>query len=205
MTNTLLTLSLITVLAPHAFASSKAKDVPLSVEESSLKWTGTKVTGAHNGDVKLKSGSVKVAGKHVTGGQFEIDLNTITCADLSGGTADKLVGHLKSDDFFNVEKYPTAKFVITKVVPLKKKGEDGSDHTVSGRLTIREKTAPVSFPAKITVDSEAASARGSVKVDRTKFDVKYGSGKFFKGLGDKLIHDEFTVDLDLKAPLAPKK
>lgn len=205
MTNILLMLSLITVVAPSAFASAKGKVVPLSLEESALKWKGTKVTGAHNGSVRLKSGSVKISGKHVTGGEFEVDMASIANEDLSGGTADKLVGHLKSDDFFNVEKYPTAKFVITKVTPLKKKAEDGSDHTVTGKLTIRDKTESVSFPATIKVGAAAATAKGTVKVDRTKWDVKYGSGKFFKGLGDKMIHDEFSVDLVLKAPLEPKK
>jgi polyisoprenoid-binding protein YceI len=203
MTNILLTLSLITLLSAGAQAKPGIS-AALSLKDSSIKWTGTKVTGAHNGSVKLKSGTVIVSGKHVTGGEFEVDLNTIANEDMKGGMADKLVGHLKSDDFFAVDKYPTAKFVITKVAPLKKE-VNGANHTVTGKLTIRDKTEKISFPATIKVSADAATAKASVKVDRTKFDLKYGSGKFFKGLGDKMIHDEFTVDLDLKASLAEGK
>jgi len=192
--NIILLLALIKALALGAAAA----EWPVLTKGSTLKWTGTKVTGAHNGSVALKSGSVVVDGKKLAGGQFEIDMNSITVEDLQGGSKDKLTAHLKSADFFEVDKYPTAKFVIKKVSPLKN-DKEGNTHTVSGELTMKGKTKPLSFPARISVGDKSAEAVAKVKVDRTKWDVRYGSGKFFKGLGDKMIHDEFTLDLDLKA------
>lgn len=167
---------------------------------STLKWLGKKVTGQHHGTVKIKDGSVEVAGGAVTGGRFTIDLATIADEDLTDPSYNaKLVGHLKSPDWFNVAKYPTSTFVITKVEPLTD-GAHGATHTITGNLTIKDITHPLSFPAKITIngDTVAAEAAGVV-VDRTLWDLRYGSGKFFQNLGDKVINDDFWLDISLIA------
>jgi polyisoprenoid-binding protein YceI len=205
------TISLIAALSVVSFAAAKAPmpkappangGIPISVKDSVIKWHGTKVTGEHFGAVRLQSGEIVLKGDEVVGGQFEADMNSIS--EVEGNK--KLEGHLKSADFFEVEKYPTSKFVIKKVSKLKKP-EGENTHSVSGNLTIKGKTHPVTFPAKITVSKESAQAKATMKLDRTRWDVRYGSGKFFKGIGDKAIHDEFTLELDLKAPLlkAPGK
>lgn len=162
----------------------------VNTEKSKVEWVGKKVTGQHNGTVAVKSGEVKVEKGALAGGSFEIDMTSIEVLDLKGGSKENLTGHLKSDDFFSVEKFPGAEFAITKV--------DGS--TVTGNLTIKGITHPLSFPAEIKVakGKMEAVAKG-VSVDRTHYDIRYGSGKFFQGLGDKLIDDTFTLDITLVA------
>jgi polyisoprenoid-binding protein YceI len=115
-------------------------------------------------------------------------MTTLVSTDLEGEYKGKLEGHLKSDDFFGVEKYPTATLVFTDV---KTSGKNAYD--VTGDLTIKGKTNPVSF--KISIYGSKATA--SIKVDRTKYDVKYGSASFFDGLKDKAIYDEFDLVSDL--------
>ncbi len=192
---TLMTTALI--LTAFAGATALAKPVDLDSAGSSLKWTGKKVTGQHTGTVALKSGNVDLDKNAIKGGEFEIDMASIKDSDITSEKDNaKLVGHLKSDDFFGVEKNPTAKFKITSVKELK--GQKDATHEVTGDLTIKGKTAPVTFPAKIEIKGDKATAKGTVTVDRTKYDVKYGSGKFFENLGDKMINDNFELALDLK-------
>jgi polyisoprenoid-binding protein YceI len=174
-----------------------AKPVELDTAASSAKWLGKKVTGQHNGTVALKSGTVDLEKGAVKGGEFEIDMATIKNEDIKDEKNNtKLVGHLKSDDFFGVEKHPTAKFKIKSVKELK--GNKEATHEVTGDLTIKGKTETVTFPAQIDVKGEKATAKAKIVVDRTKFDVRYGSGKFFENLGDKMINDNFDFEVDLK-------
>lgn len=177
--------------------TTAVKKVEVDTSASSLKWLGKKVTGQHDGTVALRSGYFEVAGTELKGGTFEIDMQSIANTDLKDKDANsKLVGHLKSDDFFSVEKNPTATLKITNVKPLAKP-VDGKTHEITGDLTVKGKTHPVTFPAMVEVKSDHVKAKGTVTVDRTKYDVKYGSGKFFQNLGDKVINDEFTIDLDV--------
>jgi polyisoprenoid-binding protein YceI len=118
--------------------------------------------------------------------------------DLTGGSNEKLVGHLKSDDFFSVEKNPTATFVITSVAPLK--GDAcGNNATITGDLTIKGKTNPLSFPAKVGVKNGMAAASGTATIDRTKYDIRYRSKSFFESIGDKAIDDTFTLTFNVIA------
>lgn len=180
------------------FAAEKTVAYTVDPEASTLKWVGKKVTGQHNGFVPIKEGDLRVADGQVVGGTVVIDMANITDLDLEGESKEKLTGHLKSDDFFGVEKHPTASFEIKNVEPAKKSGT--ATHTVTGDLTVKGKTHPLTFPATIKVSPAkvTASAKG-IKVDRTLYDVRYGSGKFFENLGDKAIDDIFTIDLDLTA------
>lgn len=169
--------------------------LPASVDTkaSVINWKGAKVTGTHNGKISLKKGDLEFKDGKLVGGSFEIDMTTITCEDLSGGTAEKLVGHLKSEDFFGVEKYPTSKFVITKVVS---RGTPGA-YTVSGNLTIKSTTKPIKFFADVKEEGGKNVATAKITVDRSEYDVRYGSGSFFDNLGDKTIYDEFELDVKL--------
>lgn len=156
--------------------------------KSKIEWLGKKVTGQHNGDIKLKEGALVFNGSKLVGGNFTVDMTTINTTDLSGDYKGKLDGHLKSDDFFGVAKFPTAKLVFKTVAD---KGNNVT--TVTADLTIKGKTNPVTFD--ITVNGNTATTK--VIVDRAKYDIKYGSGSFFDNLGDKTIYDEFELDVTL--------
>lgn len=161
----------------------------INVDQSEIAWTASKITGKHNGTVKLKSGSITVDANKLIAGSFIMDMPTITVTDLQGGGKDKLEGHLKSDDFFGIEKFTESTLTITKVSP---KGMPG-EFLVNADLTIKGIKQPITFEAKL--DANIATAK--IKVDRTKFDIKYGSGSFFDNLGDKAINDNFDLDVKI--------
>lgn len=183
------------VLTMSFVASVKETTYKVDAQKSNIAWNGKKVTGEHSGNIKLGGGTLLAAGTKISKGSFSINMNSITCTDLQGEWADKLVGHLKADDFFGVEKFPTSTFVITKVAP----AANGTVN-VSGNLTIKGISKPLSFPATVAVNGNTltATAKG-VKVDRTKYDIRYGSKSFFDSIGDKAIDDEFTLDITLVA------
>lgn len=161
----------------------------VKVSESTVTWKGYKVTGAHNGSINLKSGHLEMNGKKLTGGEFVVDMTSITVNDLEAGKGkEKLEGHLKSADFFGVENNPTSKLVFTSVKPM-----NDNSYTVTGDLTIKGITKPVT----LVVSMFENKATATVKIDRTKFDIKYGSGSFFDNLGDKAIYDDFDLVVDL--------
>lgn len=165
-----------------------AQEYSVDAKSSKLKWTGKKVGGKHWGHIDIKSGSFKVEKDMITSGEFTIDMATITCDDLEGEWNQKLVGHLKSDDFFGVDKHPTSTLKIKESTSFKK-----GEATVKGELTIKGKTHPVEFTAM----KNGKSYTATIVVDRTLYDVRYGSDKFFDNLGDKAINDEFTMEVKL--------
>lgn len=153
--------------------------------KSTFKWTGSKVTENHFGMVKLKSGNLSIKDGAITDATFIMDLDTLNVKDIKDeGTAKKLLGHLKSGDFLEVEKYPTATLKVTKVTA----------STMSGDLTIKNKTHPVTF----NYTKKGNSVVGKMTFDRTKYGIVYNSGNFFKDLGDKLIKDEVTLDFNIR-------
>jgi polyisoprenoid-binding protein YceI len=160
---------------------------------SKVVWTASKVTGTHTGTVKVKSGALKLEEGKLVGGEFVIDMTSIDCTDLQGEWKDKLVGHLKSADFFGVDKYPTAKFVITRAIPVDTKG----NYRIIGNISIKETMKEIKFNAAVSETAGRASATAKITLDRTDFDVRYGSGSFFDNLGDKTIYDEFDLEVTL--------
>jgi len=192
-------LSLLTVLSLTG-AMSFAKNFPVDTSQSKVRWLGKKVSGQHNGTVNVKSGTVDLKGNNLKGGNFEIDMPSIVVEDIKDAEFNgKLTGHLKSDDFFSVEKFPTSTFKITSVKPLKSK-KDGT-HEITGDLTIKGITHPVTFPATVEVKNGVAKAKGKATVDRIKYNIRYGSGQFFKNLGDKMIDDQFQIELDIQSKI----
>lgn len=165
----------------------------VNTQLSTVEWKAYKVTGSHTGNVKLKSGSLQFQDDRLTGGSFVVDMTTITCTDMQGGMADKLVGHLKSPDFFDAAGHPEATFVITSVIS---RGTAGS-YKVTGNLTIKESTKPIRFNVQLGEENGKTTATADIKLDRTDYDVRYGSGSFFEGLGDKTIYDEFDLQVKL--------
>ena len=172
----------------YAITITPKNDKEINTKNSTVLWKGNKVTGSHEGVIKIKSGLLKFNKEELIGGEFEIDMNSLVCTDLSGEYKGKLEGHLKSDDFFGVTKFPTATLKIKKVIKQK-----GNIYECTADITIKGKTEVVQF--NTTLNKNSATAK--IKIDRTKFDVKYGSGSFFDGLGDNMIYDEFDLHINL--------
>lgn len=189
-------LSLAAVFAFLAFIiPPPASKFKVDTKASTLTWLGKKVTGQHTGTIGISSGELIGEGKSIKEGSFEIDVNSLTVTDIADpGSNAKLVGHLKADDFFGVSKFPKATFVISSISP-----KSGNDYTVKGKLTIKGKTNDIEFPAAITNDGKKVTANAKIVVDRTKFDIRYGSKTFFENIGDKAISDEFELTLKLVA------
>ena len=183
-------------IATLSFTINKTASYTVDTEASTVKWKGYKVTGQHFGSVSLKSGSLKFDDGKLSGGEFVIDMTSITVEDLKGGGAKKLGNHLKSKDFFGVDKYPTTTLKITKVVPY---GSKSGKYKILADLTIKETTQSIKFFANISEKEGSVTADAKITVDRSDFGVKYGSGSFFSNLGDKTIYDEFDLEISLTA------
>ncbi len=175
------------------FAAAVTVSISVDTEASQVTWKGYKVTGSHEGTIAVKEGNFDFTDGVLSGGSFSIDMTSLKATDITGGTAAKLEGHLKSAEFFGVEKFPTASFVITKVVS---RGTPG-DYRVTGDLTIKEKTQTLRFNTKVSEEMGKYVAKADLTIDRTDFDVRYGSGSFFDNLGDRTIYDEFDLGITL--------
>lgn len=169
--------------------SASAQTSTIDTKSSSVAWLGKKIGGQHEGYIQIKSGALDLKDGNITGGNFILDMNTITCTDLEdAGYNEKLIGHLKSDDFFSVEKFQTAKLNITKATKF-----NNNKATVTGEITIKGHTETISFD----VVKKGNTYTAQLNIDRSKFDVRYGSNSFFDNLGDKTIDDIFTLDVQL--------
>jgi polyisoprenoid-binding protein YceI len=179
-------LALVVVLSTVSVSAQTKK---IDASKSTINWVGKKVTGQHNGTLNLKDGALVFKGKKVKGGTFTVDMTSINTTDLTGKSKDNLDGHLKADDFFGTEKFPTATLVFKTI------GEKAKNvYAVTADLTIKGITKPVNFELTTTADS----ASTKFNIDRTKYDIKYNSGNFFENLGDKTISDEFELAVALK-------
>ncbi len=178
---------LVIVLAISTLAFTTISEKNIDLKQSTVTWKGYKVTGQHEGTINLKEGVLSFDNNKLVGGNFIIDMTSITNTDLDGGMKGKLEGHLKSDDFFGVEKHPTAKFIITKVE------NKGTNYSVTGNLTIKNITNSITFDMNVNGNSASAA----LKIDRSKFDVRYGSPSFFNDLQDKAIYDDFDLNVSL--------
>ena len=166
----------------------QAQDQIINIEKSTIHWLGKKVTGQHEGNISLKSGVLTMEEGRLTGGEFIVDMTSITCTDLEGKSAGNLVGHLKSDDFFGVDNYPEAKLTFNQI---EDKGE--GVYGITGDFTIKGQTHPASFDLKMS----EGSASSVVIIDRSKYGVRYGSNSFFDNLGNKAIDDNFELTVNL--------
>lgn len=182
-------INLVALLLIAIMVSVSAKKTEININKSTINWTGKKIGGSHTGEIKIKEGYFEVKNEVVVGGKVVIDMNSITNKDLKDeGSKQKLIGHLKSNDFFGVEKYPTSNFTITK--PSKFVNGKAS---LNGTLTIKGKTEPTTF----VVVKKGALYTTQLKIDRSKFDVRYGSKSFFNNIGDKAIDDIFILDIQI--------
>lgn len=189
---------LFSAFAALVFAGILHTDVyKVDTSLSSLEWYAEKVSGKHNGTIMISEGELRNNHGNISG-FFEIDMSTIKNTDLDAEEKkSKLEGHLKSPDFFDVAKYPKSKFVVTSVMPLNAADDKGNSHSIKGMLTIKDKTNEISFNAAIKSMEGKMTCTGSAVIDRSKFDVKYGSKTFFPEIGDKMINDEFTLKFNI--------
>lgn len=162
------------------------------VDASSLAWRGAKVGGEHDGFVSLESATMTVADGAVVGGTAVVDMTSMINADLDEKAATQLMDHLMSDDFFGVEEHPTATFEITGVELVR-----DTNYVVTGDMTIKGITNEESFSAEIAAHDGSVEFEGTLAIDRTRYDVKFGSKKFLDNLAGTVIDDEFTLNLDL--------
>lgn len=183
----LLAISFTTFGQSDVQGSAAAKGV--DVDNSIVTWEGKKVLGKHSGNIKIKSGTLLFENDLLVGGEIQIDMTTINTTDLEGEMAGKLNGHLASPDFFDVENNPTASFLISKVAS---KGTPG-DYKLIGEMTIKG----ITNTEKLYVNLTDNNAKGSLTLDRTDYNVRYGSGSFFDKLGDNTIYDEFELSINL--------
>ena len=180
---------LVALLLTLSSFSLFAQSQKFNSEKSTIQWVGTKIGGQHEGLIKLKSGEIVENNGKIESGSFEVDMTSITCTDLEDAAYnEKLVGHLKSDDFFGVATHPTATVKITEGATL----SDGKA-TVKGDLVVKGKSAPVTF--ELVKNENGYTTQ--LKIDRTKYDVRYGSASFFDNLGDKAIADIFVLNITL--------
>jgi len=158
--------------------------------QSNIDWVGRKVTGAHNGTIAVKEGELILSDGKLTGGKFIIDTTSIKILDITDpATNAQFAGHLASEDFFSVDKYPEASLTITSV----------SDNHVEGKLTIKGITHPVGFNAALNISGSTLIATGKLMIDRTKYEMKFRSGNFFMDLGDTLIYNDFELNVSVTA------
>ncbi len=180
-----------------AMAQNKPMTSTYNVDPAATKivYVGKKVTGEHTGNVQAKSGYLVLQGEEITGGEVVVDMNSLSSTDITDkDTNAKYVGHMKSPDFFDVGKHPESKLVI-KNSKMTAKGLE-----VSGDLTMIGQTKPVTFMVTdLKKTDSVVTAKSNLTLNRTQWGLKYGSGSFFKGLGDKAINDEFTLAIDLTA------
>ena len=180
-------MALVVVLSTLSVTAQTKK---VDTAKSTINWTGKKVTGQHEGTINIKDGALVFKGKKLVGGTFNVDMNSIVVTDLKAGQGkEKLEDHLKADDFFGTDKFATASLVFKKIA-----AKTSKIYTVTADLTIKGITKPVTFDLATTANSASAN----VKIDRTKYDIKYGSGSFFDSLGDKAINDDFDLVVALK-------
>lgn len=166
-----------------------AQTKKINTAKSSIAWVGKKVTGAHEGTISFKQGNLIFKKNKLVGGNFTVDMNSINVTDIKAGQGkENLEGHLKADDFFGTEAFPTATLVFKSI------GDKGNGtYSVTADMTIKNVTESIKFE----ITTEKNTAKTAFKVDRTKFGIKYGSGSFFDSLGDKAINDEFELNITL--------
>tara|TARA_X000001036_G_scaffold431813_1_gene466730 strand:- start:2315 stop:2881 length:567 start_codon:yes stop_codon:yes gene_type:complete len=185
-------MTLILVLFSLALNLSPLEMVTVNIQKSAIEWEGGSATTTHNGLISLKSGTLEISNGKLTGGTFEVDMTSITNLDVSEAYRGKLENHLKSEDFFDAKKFPTAQLVIVKATAKK-----GSLYRIVADFTVRNITKAIEFDATLSPYANGYAASATFTFDRSEYEVKHRSGSFFMDLGDKLIYDEIKVKVSL--------
>ena len=177
----------------------KKANYKIQVTQSSIDWVGRKITGEHNGTIAIKEGNLSLEDGQLTGGKFVVDSRSIKILDITDPTTNaQFAGHLASDDFFSSARFPEALLEITSA-----ERNGNNTYSINGDLTIKGITHPILFNAKLNANGDdTITASGKIVVDRTKYEMKFRSGNFFQNLGDTLIYNDFTLDVNIAAKMA---
>ena len=160
---------------------------------STVNWTGKKVLGLHTGSINIANGFIEMTDDNMVGGEIEIDMTSIVITDIEDKkTHDDFLAHLLNDDFFSVDKFKTAKLTITGSSKI-----ESNKFKIDGNLTIKDISHSISFISSIEIFTDTLHSLGEVVIDRTLYNIRYGSGKFIDNLGDKLIYDDFVLQFKL--------
>ena len=174
------------IINPHEYKANQ--------NTSMLTWIGRKVSSGHNGTIMLEEGYLNVRSDGNIDGKFKIDMNSISVSDIQGGGKASLERHLKNEDFFSVDDFPFSTIEF----------KSSNNHIINNQvdleasLTIKNITHPLKFTATIIEVSPKLKIKADLVFDRSLYDVKYGSGKFFENLGDRLILDDIQIGVDLE-------
>ncbi|MFP4471979.1 MAG: YceI family protein [Bacteroidales bacterium] len=173
------------------------KQVKVSVDDSRVKWTGRNLGNNHNGSIRLKEGEISIDDGKITGGRFVIDMHSISCVDISDASMNKvLIDHLKSADFFEVDNFPEAEFQISNVEQINEGHPGKPNYRITGNLTMKDITNEITFDVVAGWNTESKLfVQGMMEIDRTRWNVMYGSGTFFEKLGMHLVNDLITLEL----------
>lgn len=192
----ILVLSAALLMVTTAFANGEKGRMKVSSESSTLTWTGSKITGSsHSGTIAIQSGSISYADGLITSANVVMDMKNIACTDdMDQEYKDKLIGHLQSEDFFNAAEHKSAVFTLTSFEKVK-----GESYNVTGNLTIKGISNKITFPATVKMNDSMISVDADLSIDRTKWDVHYGSGSIFDGLGDNVINDDVDIKIHIEA------
>jgi len=163
--------------------SFSQEEKKIDIKKSKIEWIGKKIGGEHSGVIQIKSGSLVMTGNKIISGEFIIDMNTIECTDLSGRAKQSIESHLKDEDFFHVDKYPTSSLKINK----------SDDKKIYGTITIKNQSEPIEFEYKLVSRGGQKIVNSEIIIDRTKFDISYKSKTIFPELIDNIIYDDFTI------------
>ncbi len=192
-----------TVLAASLFAGNgegEKTSMKVNTEKSTIFWTGKKVTGEHTGTLKLDNGMVTIEDGKPVAAEMTLKMASIEVTDIEDpDTNGKLVGHLHSPDFFGTEAHPTGIFKSTSFAPIAGAKDREANYTVKGTLTLKGISQEIEFPVFVSTKGKKLVANGKMSIDRTKWDIKYGSGSFFDDLGDKVIYDDIELNFVLSA------
>lgn len=180
-----------------SFAFNYITSYSIDIEQSELTWAGKRIAYGHSGTLNLAKGTLTVANGELTGGNFEMDMTSMVSTDIEDESRKtRLMGHLKSEDFFNVAQFPTSMVSITSV---KSQKSEYGNYEITADLTIKGTTHPVTFPANVVIKGDQIIAEASILFDRSKYNIRYGSGSFFDDLGDKVISDDIEIGVKLIA------
>jgi len=178
----------IVLLILFSFNQGISQTYKIDVSKSIIKWEGKKITGQHEGTINFKDGYLVFKDKKLAGGSFTADMTTLANTDQTGSSKTKLEGHLRSEDFFSVENFTTSTLVFKSIA-----SKGNNTYLINADLTIKGITNSIQFD--LVVNGKKATAE--LEINRTKYDIKYGSGSYFDDLGDKTIYDDFELNVVL--------
>ncbi len=180
-------------LALSSIGFCSTKEVTLNKESGKITWKGKKFAGEHFGNVQIDKGNLNFQNGELRGGVIEVNMDSLNCLDIEDKEYNaKLVNHLKSEDFFATQKFPASRFEITSVLPSK-----GSKYDVKGNLTIKGITKPATLKVNRSEEKESFKYYGDLIFDRTHYDIKFKSKKFFESIGDKVIYDDVSLNIEI--------